>query len=96
MQGYWQRPEAAAAAFAERADGRWFAVCLAGELLAYAGYIAAYRDFARADGGPKLPLWTVTRVVVVGFGAQAEHVPPRHAERARLLRGGQVVFGDSV
>jgi long-chain acyl-CoA synthetase len=23
MQGYWQRPEAAAAAFAERADGRW-------------------------------------------------------------------------
>lgn len=23
MQGYWRRPEAAAAAFAERADGRW-------------------------------------------------------------------------
>jgi uncharacterized membrane protein YbhN (UPF0104 family) len=52
-----------------RADGRWFAVCLAGELAAYAGYIAAYRDFARADGGPKLPLWTATRVIVVGFGA---------------------------
>lgn len=53
----------------ERADKPWFAVCLAGELLAYAGYIAAYRDFARVDGGPKLPLWTVTRVVAVGFGA---------------------------
>jgi uncharacterized membrane protein YbhN (UPF0104 family) len=53
----------------ERADGRWFAVCLAGELAAYVGYIAAYRDVARADGGPLLPLWTVTRVVVVGFGA---------------------------
>lgn len=53
----------------ERADKPWFAVCLAGEVLAYAGYIAAYRDFARADGGPKLPLWTVTRVVAVGFGA---------------------------
>jgi uncharacterized membrane protein YbhN (UPF0104 family) len=52
-----------------RADGRWFLVCLAGELAAYVGYIAAYRDVARADGGPKLPLWTVTRVVVVGFGA---------------------------
>jgi uncharacterized protein (TIRG00374 family) len=53
----------------ERADKPWFAVCLAGEILAYAGYIAAYRDFARVDGGPKLPLWTVTRVVAVGFGA---------------------------
>jgi uncharacterized membrane protein YbhN (UPF0104 family) len=53
----------------KRADGRWFAVCLAGELAAYVGYIAAYRDVARADGGPRLPLWTVTRVVVVGFGA---------------------------
>ena len=53
----------------KRADKPWFAVCLGGELLAYAGYIAAYRDFARVDGGPKLPLWTVTRVVAVGFGA---------------------------
>ena len=53
----------------QRADKRWFAVCLAGELLAYAGYIAAYRDFARVGGGPKLSFWTVTRVVAVGFGA---------------------------
>jgi uncharacterized membrane protein YbhN (UPF0104 family) len=53
----------------QRADKRWFAVCLAGELLAYAGYIAAYRDFARVNGGPKLSFWTVTRVVAVGFGA---------------------------
>jgi uncharacterized membrane protein YbhN (UPF0104 family) len=52
-----------------RADGRWFLVCLAGELLAYAGYIAAYRDVTRVDGGPRLSLWTVTRVVAVGFGA---------------------------
>jgi uncharacterized protein (TIRG00374 family) len=52
-----------------RANKPWFVVCLGGEILAYAGYIAAYRDFARVDGGPKLPLWTVTRVVAVGFGA---------------------------
>jgi uncharacterized protein (TIRG00374 family) len=52
-----------------RADNRWFIVCLAGEIAAYAGYIAAYRDFARVDGGPRLPWWTVTRVVGVGFGA---------------------------
>jgi len=53
----------------DEADGRWFLVCLAGELLAYAGYIAAYRDFARVDRGPLFSLWTVTRVVAVGFGA---------------------------
>jgi uncharacterized protein (TIRG00374 family) len=52
-----------------RADNRWFPVCLGGEIAAYAGYIAAYRDFARVDGGPRLPWWTVIRVVGVGFGA---------------------------
>ncbi len=54
---------------ARRADKLWFPLCLAGELLAYAGYILAYRDVARADGGPRLRLWSVLRVVVVGFGA---------------------------
>lgn len=51
------------------ANGWWFPVGLAGELAAYAGYIVAYRDIARADGGPRMSLWTVTRVVGVGFGA---------------------------
>lgn len=51
------------------ADQVWFVVCLAGEVLAYVGYIAAYRDVARVDGGPRFRLWTVTRVVAVGFGA---------------------------
>jgi uncharacterized membrane protein YbhN (UPF0104 family) len=54
-----------------RADGRWFPVCLGGELLAYAGYVAAYRDVARVDGGPAFSLWTTTRVVAIGFGAYA-------------------------
>lgn len=53
----------------ERADGRWFVLCLACEIAAYVGYVAAYRDFARVEGGPRLPLWTVVRVVVIGFGA---------------------------
>jgi uncharacterized membrane protein YbhN (UPF0104 family) len=53
------------------ADNVWFPVCLAGELLAYAGFIAAYRDVARVDGGPVFPLWTATRVVALGFGAYA-------------------------
>lgn len=47
----------------------WFVVALAGELVAYLGYIAAYRDIARVDGGPRFPFWTVTRIVAVGFGA---------------------------
>jgi uncharacterized membrane protein YbhN (UPF0104 family) len=51
------------------ADRIWFVVCLVGEIVAYLGYIAAYRDVARVDGGPRFPLWTVARVVAVGFGA---------------------------
>jgi uncharacterized membrane protein YbhN (UPF0104 family) len=52
-----------------RADQVWFPVCLGGELLAYVGYIGAYRDVARVDGGPCLPGWTTLRIVVIGFGA---------------------------
>lgn len=47
----------------------WFPVCLAGVLLAYAGYVGAYRDVARFDGGPSLGVWTTLRIVVIGFGA---------------------------
>lgn len=53
------------------ADTIWFPVCLGGELLAYAGFIAAYRDVARVDGGPIFPAWTATKVVAIGFGAYA-------------------------
>jgi uncharacterized membrane protein YbhN (UPF0104 family) len=51
------------------ANAWWLPICLAGELLAYTGYILAYRDVARADGGPVLAFWAVVRVVVIGFGA---------------------------
>jgi uncharacterized membrane protein YbhN (UPF0104 family) len=50
-------------------DHSWFPVCLAGALLAYAGYVAAYRDVARFDGGPALGVWMTLRIVVIGFGA---------------------------
>ncbi|MGH3049970.1 MAG: lysylphosphatidylglycerol synthase domain-containing protein, partial [Gaiellaceae bacterium] len=53
----------------EKANGGWFPVCLVGELLAYAGYIVAYRDTARVDGGPCFDLWTSTRIIAIGFGA---------------------------
>lgn len=52
-----------------RGDHAWFPVCLAGALLAYAGYVGAYRDVARFDGGPIFSAWTTLRIVVIGFGA---------------------------
>lgn len=51
------------------ADWRWVPVCVAGEVLAYAGYILAYRDLARVDGGPTLGYRLITRVVATSFGA---------------------------
>src|SRR4029450_13701042 len=53
----------------ERADRKWFPICLAGLVCAYAGYILGYREVARMHGGPSLPLWTVARIVGIGFGA---------------------------
>lgn len=52
-----------------RGNHAWFPACLAGALLAYAGYVGAYRDVARFDGGPCLGIWTTLRIVVIGFGA---------------------------
>jgi putative heme transporter len=56
---------------AGEADPRWLAVCAAGEILAYLGYILAYHELARAQGGPRMSYWTVSRVVALGFGATA-------------------------
>ena len=52
-----------------RGNHLWFPVCLVGALLAYAGYVAAYRDVARFNGGPALGVWVTLRIVVIGFGA---------------------------
>jgi uncharacterized membrane protein YbhN (UPF0104 family) len=52
-----------------RANPAWLPLGLAGVLLAYAGYVLAYRDVARAGGGPSLGYWTVVRVVAASFGA---------------------------
>ena len=52
-----------------QADKAWLPLCLAGLLAAYAGYVMAYRDIARVEGGPRLPLPVVTRVVMIGGGA---------------------------
>lgn len=52
-----------------RAEKLWLPVCLLGQLLAYLGYMLAYRDVARADGGPCFDYPTTARIVVFGAGA---------------------------
>src|SRR5919202_1482086 len=52
-----------------RANTWWFPLCLLGEVMAYAGYIAAYPDMARVEGGPELPLRVSAEIVALGFGA---------------------------
>jgi hypothetical protein len=49
----------------------WFAVCFAGEVAAYLGYVLAVRAVARVDGGPVLSLRLSMRTVVAGFGVFA-------------------------
>jgi uncharacterized membrane protein YbhN (UPF0104 family) len=46
----------------------WFALALGAELIAYAGYVVAYRSSAHAPGRPRLPLALTVRLVVAGFG----------------------------
>jgi uncharacterized membrane protein YbhN (UPF0104 family) len=53
----------------EDADPHWFALALPGQVLAYTGYVLAYRDAARVDGGPVLPYRRCLEIVVAGFGA---------------------------
>jgi uncharacterized membrane protein YbhN (UPF0104 family) len=53
----------------EEADKAWLPLCLVGLLGAYAGYVMAYRDVARVEHGPVLPVPVATRVVMIGSGA---------------------------
>ncbi|MGE5617353.1 MAG: lysylphosphatidylglycerol synthase transmembrane domain-containing protein [Candidatus Woesearchaeota archaeon] len=54
---------------AQHAQKLWLVPCLFGQLLAYLGYILAYRDAARADGGPRFDYRTTAQIVVFGAGA---------------------------
>jgi uncharacterized membrane protein YbhN (UPF0104 family) len=46
----------------------WILVALAAELVAYVGYIVAYREVARAEDGTELPLRSTAAMVSTGFG----------------------------
>jgi uncharacterized membrane protein YbhN (UPF0104 family) len=51
------------------AETAWLGLCLAGEVLAYVGYVLAYRAVAAVDGGPLLSVSAALRVVAATFGA---------------------------
>jgi uncharacterized membrane protein YbhN (UPF0104 family) len=46
----------------------WFPAAVGGELLAYLGYIAAYREVARAEGGAEFGVPRAAALVATGFG----------------------------
>lgn len=47
----------------------WLPLGMLGELVAYGGYLAAYRCVARADGGPLLRYRDAAQVITLGLGA---------------------------
>jgi uncharacterized membrane protein YbhN (UPF0104 family) len=49
-------------------DGIWLPIALAAEVLAYVGYVLAYREVARVEGGPDLPHSRALALVATGFG----------------------------
>jgi uncharacterized membrane protein YbhN (UPF0104 family) len=50
------------------ADWTWLAVALAGVAVSYLGYLFAYREVVRAQGGPTLDPTHAAALVAVGFG----------------------------
>jgi uncharacterized membrane protein YbhN (UPF0104 family) len=52
-----------------RARQGWLPICVLGQLVAYAGYVLAYRAAARASGGPRFS-WSATACIVI-FGTGA-------------------------
>ncbi len=51
-----------------RPEPEWFAAALAAEVFAYVGYVLAYRQVARVEGGPELDLSHAMAAVAAGFG----------------------------
>ena len=65
----------------------WLAAAVGGELLAYLGYTAAYREVARAEDGAELEVPKAAALVAAGFGAFM-HGGGFALDRAALQRAG--------
>jgi len=53
---------------AKNVDGIWLPVALGFEIAAYLGYVVAYREVVRVEGGPDLSFWRAIAIVSAGFG----------------------------
>jgi uncharacterized membrane protein YbhN (UPF0104 family) len=49
-------------------DGMWLPIAFGFEVAAYAGYIIAYREIVRVEGGPSMGLGRAGAIVAAGFG----------------------------
>jgi len=65
----------------------WLGVAVVGELVAYAGYTAAYREIARAEGGAELEVRKAAALVAAGFGVFV-HAGGFALDREALRRSG--------
>jgi uncharacterized membrane protein YbhN (UPF0104 family) len=69
-------------------DPIWLPVAFGMEVAAYFGYVVAYREVARLEGGPRLGLARAGAIVAAGFGAfviRGGFVVDRHALEAAGL-----------
>src|SRR5690242_13924491 len=51
-----------------RFDGLWLPIAFGFEVAAYLGYIVAYREIVRVEGGPSMGLGRAGAIVAAGFG----------------------------
>src|SRR5205823_486333 len=73
-------------------DPIWLPVAFGMEVAAYFGYVVAYREVARAEGGPRLGIGRAGAIVATGFGVfviRGGFVVDRHALEAAGLRPRQ-------
>ena len=54
-------------------DPFWMPLALAGQVVAYFGYMLAYREVARVERGPELGMMKLAAVVFTGFGVFVAH-----------------------
>jgi uncharacterized membrane protein YbhN (UPF0104 family) len=70
----------------------WLPVAFGMEVAAYFGYVVAYRELARVEGGPRLGIGRAGAIVAAGFGAfvvRGGFVVDRHALEAAGLDARQ-------
>jgi uncharacterized membrane protein YbhN (UPF0104 family) len=69
-------------------DWIWIPIALGAEAVAYIGYMLAYREVARVEGGPNLPPAKTAALVATGFGpfiAQGGFAVDLHAFRQECV-----------